>query len=451
MTTLQSQPLDLPRNLGGGLVLRRSRIEDLDELAAFNQRVHTEDDDPPETKGRLSAWVRDLMSGNHPTHPVDGFSVVEDTSNGRIVSCMCLIPQTWCYEGIPFGVGRPELVATDEAYRGRGLVRAQFEVAHAISAAQGHLLQGITGIPYYYRQFGYEMALRMEGARRGFIPQNVPALPEGESEPQVVRPAQESDLGFVAQLYEQGCKRSLVSCQRDEAIWLYNLGGERPESINRRVLRIIQTPQGERMGFLAHPDMLWWNNGLALTAIEIVPTASWLQVVPVVMRYLAAEGQRVAERDGQTCSGFGFALGGAHPAYEAAGRALPMELRPYAWFLRVPDLAAFILRIQPVLEKRVAESVCAGYSGEIKITFFRTALRLKLENGRITEAENTPPGKWMHADAAFPPYTFLQLLFGYRSLDELKYSFADCWTSEKAAVLLSVLFPKKLSDVWPVH
>ncbi|MGD2206645.1 MAG: hypothetical protein PVH17_07690, partial [Anaerolineae bacterium] len=54
-------------------------------------------------------------------------------------------------------------------------------------------------------------------------------------------------------------------------------------------------------------------------------------------------------------------------------------------------------------------------------------------------------------DAAFPDLVFLQLLFGYRSLEELKHSFADCWTSNgKARVLLEALFPKQPSDAWPV-
>jgi predicted acetyltransferase len=69
----------------------------------------------------------------------------------------------WEYGGIPFGVGRPEIVASDPGYRERGLVRAVFELLHARSAALGHMAQGITGIPYYYRQFGYEYALDQGG------------------------------------------------------------------------------------------------------------------------------------------------------------------------------------------------------------------------------------------------------------------------------------------------
>ncbi len=72
-----------------------------------------------------------------------------------IVSATNLLAQVWDYEGIAFGVGRPEIVATEPDYRNRGLVRAIFELIHARSAAQGQLAQAITASPYYYRQFGY--------------------------------------------------------------------------------------------------------------------------------------------------------------------------------------------------------------------------------------------------------------------------------------------------------
>jgi len=54
-------------------------------------------------------------------------------------------------------------------------------------------------------------------------------------------------------------------------------------------------------------------------------------------------------------------------------------------------------------------------------------------------------------DSAFPDLTFLQLLFGYRSLEELDRSFADCRPGRgDARVLLEALFPGRPSDLWPV-
>ncbi len=71
--------------------------------------------------------------------------------------------QTWEYDGITFPVGRPEAVATKVAYRNRGLIRAIFGLLHARCDERGDLAVGITGIYYYYRQFGYEYALDLGG------------------------------------------------------------------------------------------------------------------------------------------------------------------------------------------------------------------------------------------------------------------------------------------------
>ncbi len=184
--------------------------------------------DPPRSRHSggpdepVAAWTRDLFRGDHPTFTLEDFTIVEDTRSGAIVSSLNLISQTWTYGGIPFGVGRPELVGTHPDYRRRGLVRAQFEVIHGWSAERGDLVQAITGIPWYYRQFGYEMALDLSGGRAGYAPQ-VPKLKEGEPEPYPIRPATEADLPFIAQLYDESVKRSRVTCVLDLELWRYEL------------------------------------------------------------------------------------------------------------------------------------------------------------------------------------------------------------------------------------
>jgi hypothetical protein len=174
-------------------------------------------------------------------------------------------------------------------------------------------------------------------------------------------------------------------------------------------------------------------------------------VTPAVMRHLWTWGQEYARRDGKSCTSFGFMLGAEHPAYEALGSNLPSVYPPYAWYLRVPDLPGFLHHIKPVLEKRIADSISAGLSRDLKISFYRDGLRLVLEKGRVAGIESWKPSPEDEGVVAFPGLTFLQVLFGYRSYDELKYAFADCWCeNEEARILINILFPKKYSDVFPV-
>jgi hypothetical protein len=88
------------------------------------------------------------------------------------------------------------------------------EEVHQWSAERGDMVQAITGIPYYYRQFGYEMGLELGGGRVGFEPL-MPVLKEGEQEPFIIRPAEVSDIPFLMEVYAQARKRSLITTHRD--------------------------------------------------------------------------------------------------------------------------------------------------------------------------------------------------------------------------------------------
>lgn len=138
-------------------MLRSARQGDGAELADFNGTMHADVGLPGST---LVAWTHDLFESPHPTFRAErDVTVVEDTATGRIVSALFLIPQVWSYAGVSVKVGQPELIATHPGYRRRGLVRAQFDVIHEWSRAAGHLWQFISGIAWYYRQFGYAYAL----------------------------------------------------------------------------------------------------------------------------------------------------------------------------------------------------------------------------------------------------------------------------------------------------
>ncbi len=449
MTSLNNT-LNLPRSLADGLLLRRATPADMEAVAALNGRILADPDESPQI---LADWTRDLMSGRHPTTTAEDFIVVEDTHTGQIVSSIVLIPQLWRYEDIPFGVGRPELVVTEPAYRRRGLVRTIFEVIHALSAARGHQVQGITGIAWFYRQFGYEYALPLGGARHLNLT-DVPGLKDGESEPFQIRPANAADIPILMELYERQCAGRLVTTQIDENRWHYDLNGHSQDSIQKLCVNCILDSEGRVIGYYstsAHP----WHERLIVWEVVVAEGISLHAVLPTVTRALKMQAQAYQPQAGiepKPITTLRFSLGLEHPVYETLAAKLGPFQKPYAWYIRVADLPGFIRHIAPVLEKRLAGSVMSGYSGELKISFFRDGLRLAFEQGRLVEAVHwSPPDSDHHWDGAeFPPLVFLQLLFGHRSLDELCYAFPDCYADEEPALLLKALFPKRVSLVFPL-
>ncbi len=435
------------RDLGDGLILRHAIPDDTEALVQFNAITHSGSDQPDR---HVADHTYDLISGRLPTFQAGDFTIVEDTATGRIVSSLSLISQVWAYDGIPFPVGRPEIVGTAPAYRQRGLVRAQFEEVHRWSQARGELVQVITGNPWYYRQFGYELALTLGGGRVG-SGYAIPKLKPGEEEPVTIRPAGEADLPWIARLYDLALQRQPIHCLRDAALWRYELSGRSQWNLNRKNLFIIEDPAWtEPAGFFTLTPWLW-GTSIWLSTYELQPGASWLNITPSVLRCLWSAGESYARQDDTTCEIFGLGLGAEHPCYATYPGCWPVVRKPSAWYLRVPDLPAFVRHIAPALEKRLAKTPAAGYSGRVRISFYRNGLLLVLEHGCLTQVEAWPPTQEAWGDAAFPDLTFLQLLFGYRTLEELEYAFADCWVaSDQIRAVLNALFPKCPSDIWGI-
>lgn len=442
-----AQTKKIIRDLGDGLILRHGLPEDGEALALFNGEQHGEGGLASWDGQGLAAMTRDLFTRPHVSLTPNDFTIVEETDSGRIVSSMCLIQQTWTYEGIEFGMGRPEYVASHPDFRKRGLIRAQFEVVHQWSADRGLMVQGITGIPYFYRQFGYEFALNLDGRRFG---SQVPNLKDGETEKFCMRPAEKKDIVFMMSVYDYGRKRSMVSANWPQVHWHNNLYEMSDQNIQRLVFCVIERVDShEPIGYLALTPQLR-RTGVNMFHYELMPGISWLEVTPSVVRYLWNVGQEYARAENRPCTTFGFILGAQHPAYIIMGDGLPQVHEPYAWYLRVPDVIGFLHHIQPVLEKRLAESIACGHSGEFLVGMYPKGIKLVLEHGRIA-IEPWKPKHADHGNAAFPALTFLQILFGYRSFEELKHAFPDCWwDSDQTRVLINVLFPKKNSNVYGI-
>ncbi len=434
-------------DLGDGLLLRHARPEDADALAAFNADIHRHSEhDPPDEP--IGVWTRDLLRRPHPTFQPALFTVVEDTANRAIASSLNLIPQTWSYGGVPFGVGRIELVGTATESRRRGLVRRQMEEVHRWSAGMGHLVQGITGIPWYYRQFGYEMCLNLGGGHR--LPADqVPALAQGETEPFTFRPASAGDVPFLVGTDAHGRQRSLISCVRDNALWQHEVDGRsRSNSTDAIEVTVIERIGGQRVGFVGSSFQLW-DRSFVIHAVELAAGTSWLSVMPSLLRWAKEQGDRQAEGAQKALSNILFWLGEDHPSHAVLDRRASSFRPPYAWYVRVPDLPAFLWQVRSVLERRLAASAAAGHTGELKLNFYDSGIRLRFNDGLMVEAIQWPEHD-RRIGADFPGLTFLQVLTGWRSFEEVAHAFPDCQATDESRVLVETLFPKRTSFVWPV-
>lgn len=447
------------RDLGDGLILRWSTPADLDKIGHLLATAFRNSAEDP-LNMRMAEQPHLAARPDFPYRGETAWGIVEDTNKPErpVVACTCLWRHQWSYAGIPFGVGRPEFVASDPTYRNRGLVRKIFDLLHERSASEGHLLQAITGIPYFYRQFNYEYVLDLGGWRMTYL-SLIPEKKGDDPEPYALRPATFDDIPHVMALYQQGRKSSLLWHEAPETYWRYLIGYWQDPAVQSRDittlgmglgLQMVVDATGAVCGYVA-VGVRRGGRDLYVRDLYLYPQISLPTALPVLLRLLRDYGATipVMKPDTPPLSEILFNFGRTHPIYDLLGEEVaPRQETPYAWYIRIPDVPAFIRHIAPVLEQRLADSPLAGYTGELKMDCYRGGLRIALTDGKLTTVETwRPPTYGDHANAGCPPLVFLQLLLSYRGLAALRSTYPDVWANSEATLLLNTLFPTSPSTV----
>src|SRR5262249_2468909 len=417
------------RDLGNGLVLRWSTKNDLEGMVSLYAEVFRPSAEAP-PGWIVPLWTRDMFSGHHPHIGPCDFALVEHARSGALVAATCLLSYRCEYEGIPFRFGRPELVATLPEHRRQGLIRAIFELIHARSDERGDLAQGITGIPYYYRQFGYEYAATLdEGETTVYFPE-IAALKSGTTEPYVLREARLDDIPLLCRLWTQAHAQIGVRTVIDEEHWRWTMAGTHPDALQRWRVYMIAEASGQTVGALMLMPGRWGatiavNGPLVDTGVPLV------RVIPSLLRGLQALAETTRPIRPETPAAAGVRFQWSPPALQAAlgDTRYVKASHPYAWYLRVRDLPRFLRHISPVLERRLRESAHAGYTGELTVNFYRGGLRLTFDGGKLLGVDDWQVPLWGEGMAGFPPLVFLQALFGHRSLDELRHFYPHLWAA----------------------
>ncbi len=428
------------QELKDGLILRsldEGHASDRENLAEFYKDTFGDagDDDAKE----LIPWVDDLLSDEHPTtEPADFWVVVDPANDDKIASAILHIPQTWRYDDIDLSAGRIELVATDKDYRNRGLVRVQFEAAHERCASLGQVIQGVTGIPHYYRKFGYAMTVNL-GAM-GWLPlASIPKLKDDKEPEFTLRDATEADIPDLMRWHDGHTATKRMSLVRDESIWRFELvhrSANTPMSLD---YKIIVNKEGRGVGYVAY-NLGYTFGSFRIFEYVVGAESSVLASFDDTMRGLKAVAEAHTGTNGETPWRIYF-NNGAHPAVETliTGTNGHIAASTYAWYIRVADIVAFLKTIVPVLERRLVGSGANGYTGEMTVAFHnQRGVKFHFEGGKIKDITDE---EIYWADSAFPYDTFLNVVFGHRSITEIHHILPEAYANKKARVLLEAMFP----------
>ncbi len=383
------------------LIVRRARAGDVDQVDAIHGHPW---------------WLRDAFAD--PEVGPERFTVVVDGE--RVVSTLCLLQDTFELEGTRLVLGSPEWVGTLADYRNRGLVRAQLAEVHSWSAERRDLAQIIDGIPYFYRQFGYQYAI--DQPARQLLPPRAELPDAGDW---AVRAINEEDLESLAALHNTQTPAGAELWRvRSAADWRTSL--RNPTAPGWRVAERSGDLGGMAM-VAREPDDYGRLTVAAVTAVE--PQALW-----AILRAIESPSGLVVT---------------AKPAAAALldSYTLPLPAEP-GFYVRVADPQRLLEHLRPVLSGRLSASPFAAASGQLVISTYTTSILLPYEKGEVGPVTIGAGLQNPNADGAagVSPDHLAELIFGRYGARGLDARYDDVELGATAA-LMETLFPQLRTDL----
>lgn len=403
-------PAAQPRALPGGLVLRPGMPQDLDQIADLLVRRGEE---PDALDHRLV--VEDPEAG------WESCAVVVD--GDRVVSTATLLDETLLAgrggARVELPAGQVELVATDTAYEGRGLVRALMGWAHERSAARGHVVQVMIGIPYFYRLFGYEYAID--------IPQPRTVVPAPDGAPSgTLRRARPDDLPAVTAMHDavQSGVDVAMPHSAPRRRWLLEHDGSTTWVVERDGAPVAtartQPPE---------------DDGLLAAEVAAVDEDAARTLLHHLAALVPGGELQVVDRPGAVAS--------VAPA-DDPGTARDAE----QYYVRIPDAGVLLDRLRPVLWQRLLESGLDRTGRDLMISTFGRHHRLAVHGdglaAPVTGGPMQAPGA--AGGMAVAPDQLGALLFGPLGVEGLTRRRPDVYPGRDRE-LYAALFPPLTADL----
>ncbi|MBN1414716.1 MAG: GNAT family N-acetyltransferase [Bacteroidales bacterium] len=386
-----------------------------------------------------------ILYNHYPVMQKKYWFVAEEKASQQLVSAIALIPWTWEIKDVRLKVAEMGLVGTLEEHRGQGLQKLLNQEFDQTLKEEQFDLAVIQGIPGFYHKFGYYYAVALEN----HINLPLDAIPgEFSAGSYTFRLADKGDIPFLMQEDKTYRSRFLLSSVRQAEHWEYLMThGQRTDC--RAEYWIMQNKDGSEWYYLKIP---WWGFGTGLIVSEVSEGISShaLHSMLWFCRQKAVEREKPYIR---------FNLHNESTAAEGIFALGVPPSKPYAWQVKIPDKAGFLLKIKSILEKRIRESIFNDYSGIFRLNFYSEIIDVHWKNGQLTAVTKGGKEESRHT-YCIGNDLFPSLVLGHRSWEELQYFRPDASPellnivptyeslSDKTGLLTDTLFPKEKSWIY---
>ena len=338
----------------------------------------------------------------------------------KVVAGLVLIPQRWSIDGAEFKVAEMGCVGTRPEYRRRGLQRILNTEFDEYVAENGYDLCVLAGIPYFYRQFGYQYAVELDYL-------TVIDLDKLPNETYLTtRPFRASDIDTAQRLLEETQREYMVHSIRTKEIWMMQqeTGTYGADPFNATVIL-----EGDKV--VAY--YRWWPEKKEKT-LMVRELAQSGDMSPQIAATIRREAEKLGLVKLKTKLGH-------IDAFSRYLKGLGAELnKPYAWQVKLVNPKGFLEKLGPVLERRLENSEFKGLTDELRMNFWKYAVSVRFEDGKLVSVEEIPEAKRI---LGMNPYASIQLFLGYHTREELEYMNPDFYIRDGYDKLIDTLFPRK--------
>ena len=414
------------KELQNGNVLRTvATPEELEQVSQFNGSIH---------EPGVSGMTYKLFS-SHPAVTGRDLAFIQN-DQGQVIASLCLIPWSLDYGGVELPAAELGIVGTHPDYRRQGLNRLLMDYFWQRYRERGCLLSIIQGIPYFYRQFGYEYAhIPLEGGWR-IAPDQIPSSPDTGFH---FRLANSNDMPVLQSLYERVLAGLDLGARRSPQIWQYLLKASgQPEAMQHDTW-LVENAAGQVKGYFRVPHFHFHPNLLCVDEVSPLSFEANLAALHHLKK-LAKERSKDAIR---------FNLPPENGLLQLVRSFDAASLGVYSLQVNIPEPCAFLQRIAPLFEARLADTMFAGLSRSLDLDLYTQTLRMDFSDGKLQQVSASQ--KCEQPILSIPPRQFIPLVLGGRSLEQIAETFPDAQAHTPWQLLVDVLFPKTRSFVHTIY
>ncbi len=365
--------------------------------------------------------ITSRFAEHHPEMTEENFFMVRHGE--EVAAGLVLLPQRWIIDGVEIKVAEMGCVGTSPKHRRKRLQWILNDEFDSYARENGYDLCVLAGIPFFYRQFGYQYAVELDFSTEI----EVTRLPDTHKA-LVAREEKETEIPELDAILQDTQSGYFVKSLRTPGIWKMQMetstyGGE---PYNGAVL----TKEGKIGGYYRYV-VDEKNSTLYIRELGYSKNTNAEEVVVHL--------KELAEKKGLTK--IKTAVSHDDEINRYLTRMGAKQNKPYAWQVKPLDLFKLMEKMKPAFEERIADSKFNGLTKELKFNFFRFAVRMDIKDGKIVEMEKYYGEE--KRTLGFNPYAFIQMIMGYKNREDLMKAYPDFWVRDGLDELIDVMFPKK--------